>query len=171
VKIPEVKAEKVNADIVFISETPMIEGSETKKLWDELLTMAGIEEKIYLTSAVKSDDEKAPSFQDISAYRPFLKQEIDSIKPKFLVCLGGSAAQAVFGKLMKLRETQRKIFKTSFCEQTIVLSNPKTFLRTKDEQILSRLKNEFVQDLKHTLSTMTSSSQNSSQSTTSPAQS
>ena len=46
---------------------------------------------------------KKPSAREIAACRPWLDAEIEVIKPKAIVCLGGAAAQAL------LRHTQRHL--------------------------------------------------------------
>jgi DNA polymerase len=78
--------------------------------------------EVYLTNAVKGFKWKEhngirkhvnPSSFEISACRAWVKSELELIKPRILVCLGASAAQSVFGKLMKVHDSHGKVFKTA----------------------------------------------------------
>ncbi len=135
------------AEIVFVGEQPGNEedlsGSPfvgpAGKLLMEALDKAGIKrEEVYLTNAVKAFKWKEqsgirkhvnPSAFEIGACRPWVKAELDHIKPRILVCLGASAAQSVFGKMMKVHDSHGKIFQTSFSDKTIILPHPSAILR------------------------------------------
>src|ERR1700692_4814060 len=77
------------------------------KLLDSALVEAGIDrKKVYVTNAVKHFKweprgkrriHKKPNAAEITACRPWLQAEIDAIKPRAIVCLGSTAAQAVIG--------------------------------------------------------------------------
>src|SRR5580704_488318 len=77
------------------------------RLLNKALEDAGIERSlVYVTNAVKHFKfeergkrrlHKKPSAKESLACRPWLEAEIAAIRPTILVCLGATAAQAVFG--------------------------------------------------------------------------
>lgn len=154
-----------DAEIVFVGEQPGLDedlaGSPfvgpAGKLFMDALAIAGINRsEVYLTNAVKAFKWKEsngmrkhvnPSSSDIAACRPWLKTELEIVKPKILVCLGASAAQSVFGKMMKIADSHGKVFQTSFCDQTIILSHPSAILRQPDPEDQKRLHTQFVGDI------------------------
>ena len=154
-----------NAEIVFVGEQPGYEEDKVSspfvgpagKLLMELLHQANISrEKVYLTNAVKAFKWKYqeefkkhvnPSSFEISACRPWLKAELKIIKPRVLVCLGASASQSVFGKIMKVHESRGKVFQTSFSDYTIILPHPSAILRTQNLSEKTILYDQFLSDI------------------------
>lgn len=153
-----------NAQIVFVGEQPGNEedlsgspfvGPAGKILMDAL-EKAGIKRnEVYITNAVKAFKWKEnngtrrhvnPSSFEIGACRPWVKAELEIIKPHLLVCLGASAAQSVFGKMMKVHDSRGKIFQTSFCEKTIILPHPSAILRTPAQE-QETLHQQFINDI------------------------
>ena len=77
------------------------------KIMDRALEEAGIDRKeVYVTNAVKHFKweprgkrriHQKPNSREIAACRPWLEAELCLVKPKLLLCLGATAAQAVFG--------------------------------------------------------------------------
>ncbi|AUN97773.1 uracil-DNA glycosylase [Bacteriovorax stolpii] len=155
----------MDAEIVFVGEQPGNEedmaGSPfvgpAGKLFMDALDKADIKRSdVYLTNAVKGFKWKEhngmrkhvnPSSFEISACRAWVKSELELIKPRILVCLGASAAQSVFGKLMKVHDSHGKIFKTAFCDQTIILPHPSAILRTQDPEEKMHLETRFLGDI------------------------
>ncbi|MBC7713049.1 MAG: UdgX family uracil-DNA binding protein, partial [Rhizobacter sp.] len=153
------------ARIVFVGEQPGNEedlnGSPfvgpAGQLLMEALEIAGIlRSEVYLTNAVKSFKWKDlngmrkhvnPTAADIAACRPWLKSELDIVRPQILVCLGASAALSVFGKMMKVGDSHGKIFQTTFSDKTIILSHPSAILRMQNPEDKERLYNKFVGDI------------------------
>jgi uracil-DNA glycosylase family 4 len=45
---------------------------------------------------------RAADASEINACRPWLEAEISLIKPKMIVCLGATAAQAILGRAFRL---------------------------------------------------------------------
>src|SRR6267143_2705932 len=101
--------------IMFVGEQPGnqedLEGKPfvgpTGKLLDSALEEAGIDRRqTYVTNVVKHFKweprgkrriHKKPNAAEITACRPWLQAEIDVVKPRAIVCLGSTAAQAVIG--------------------------------------------------------------------------
>jgi len=81
-----------------------------------LLNEAGIDlQQVYLTNVVKHFKweprgkrriHKTPNSSQIKACRFWLDAEIAALKPKVIVCLGATAAQALLGQ--KFRVTQQR---------------------------------------------------------------
>lgn len=157
------------ADIVFVGEQP---GEEEDRagipfigaagdIFNRTLAKAGIlRNDVYVTNAVKAfkwkkvngqRQHRSPMPDEIGACRPWVKAELDFIKPKVLVCMGGSAAQSVFGKLMQVSESRGKIFKTAFSDQTIIVNHPAAILRTKDMVIQARMLLDFEKEIEFAL--------------------
>src|SRR5881628_316836 len=103
------------AEVVFVGEQPGNEEDLTGKpfvgpagrLLDEALLEAGIDRtQTYVTNVVKHFKweprgkrriHKKPNAREVTACRPWLEAEIALVKPKVIVCLGSTAAQAVIG--------------------------------------------------------------------------
>lgn len=155
----------MNADIVFVGEQP---GSEediagspfvgpTGRLFMEALAKADIQRSdVYLTNAVKAFKWKDqdgfrkhvnPSSFEISACRPWVKAELEMIRPKILVCLGASAAQSVFGKVMKVNDSNGKVFQTALSDYTVILPHPSAILRMPNLEEQTRMLEQFENDI------------------------
>ena len=86
------------------------------KLLDRALEEAGIDRStVYVTNTVKHFKweprgkrrlHQKPNAREIAACRPWLEAELRIVKPRILVCLGATAAQAIFGP--KFRVTQQR---------------------------------------------------------------
>src|SRR5437660_10356861 len=84
------------------------------QLLNETLIEAGIDRaKTYVTNVVKHFKweprgkrriHKKPNAREIAACRPWLEAEIDLVKPKVIVCLGATAAQALLGPKFRVRK-------------------------------------------------------------------
>lgn len=84
------------------------------RLLDKVFAEAGIDRKtVYLTNAVKHfsfrRDERGvrrihqkPRSGQIAACRPWLAEELTTVRPELVVCLGATAAQAVAGSRFRL---------------------------------------------------------------------
>src|SRR6266702_5887684 len=108
------------AEVVFVGEQPGNEEDLTGKpfvgpagrLLDDALLEAGIDRThIYVTNVVKHFKweprgkrriHKKPNSHEITACRPWLETEIALVKPRAIVCLGATAAQALLGRQFKV---------------------------------------------------------------------
>ncbi len=89
------------------------------KILDRALKDAGIErDRVYLTNAVKHFKfeergkrriHKKPGALEVQACAPWLAAEISVVKPKLIVCLGATAAQALLGREYRLTK-ERGVF-------------------------------------------------------------
>jgi uracil-DNA glycosylase family protein len=88
------------------------------KLLDGALSAAGIDrEDVYVTNVVKHFKwipkgkrrlHQKPNAREIGACLPWLDAELDLVQPTVLVCLGATAAQALFGRSFRVT-TQRGV--------------------------------------------------------------
>src|SRR5205085_12045315 len=92
------------------------------KLLDRALAEAGIDrQEAYVTNAVKHFKwepkgkrriHKKPSAREIAACRPWLEAELAVLKPKVLVCLGATAAQALLGKEFRVSQQRGELIES-----------------------------------------------------------
>jgi DNA polymerase len=110
----------VNAKIVFIGEAPGAKENElgrpfvgrSGKLLEESLKEVGLKrEAVYITNIVKRQppENRDPSLKEIEVYRPYLKRQLEIIKPKIIVSLGRFALNYFLPDL-KITEAQGQIF-------------------------------------------------------------
>ena len=82
------------------------------KLLNQCLKEAKLDRsKIYVTNTVKHFKweprgklriHKKPSLQEVRACRPWLQAELETVKPKLIVCLGAVAAQSLLGSAFRV---------------------------------------------------------------------
>ncbi|MFN4245414.1 MAG: uracil-DNA glycosylase [Brevinematia bacterium] len=78
------------------------------QLLTKLLEDIGISrEEVYITNIVKCrpPENRVPTPEEVESCRPYLKRQIDIIKPKVVLLLGATASKAVIGeeKITKVR--------------------------------------------------------------------
>jgi probable DNA metabolism protein len=155
-----------HAKLVFLGEQPGdredLEGhpfvGPAGQLLDRALEEAGIDRKVaYVTNSVKHFKwepsgkrrlHKKPSPREVAACRPWLEAEMALIKPQVLVCLGGTAAQTVLGRDVRVLRDRGQFVLSDFSEQTFITVHPSSLLRAPDEETKARDYAHFVADLK-----------------------
>ena len=128
------------------------------KTLDKALAEAGIVRRdLYVTNAVKHfkwepqgkrRKHKKPSATEIAACRPWLEAEIAVVKPRVIICLGATAAQAAFGKAVRLNELRGRPWSTSIAPIVFVTVHPSAVLRHPDPVEREREYRGFVEDLR-----------------------
>jgi uracil-DNA glycosylase family protein len=109
------------------------------KLLDRCLAAAGMERRdVYVTNVVKHFKwtprgkrrlHAKPSAMEIRACRPWVDAEIAAVKPKVLVCLGATAAQALLGAGFRVTR-QRGVFVPSpLAPHVLATVHPAALLR------------------------------------------
>lgn len=154
------------AKVVFVGEQPGndedIAGKPfvgpAGKLLDKALVEAGINrDEVYVTNAVKHFKwepkgkrriHKKPNAREIAACRPWLDAELDLLKPKVVVCLGATAAQALLGKDFKVTQRRGEFVKSSLAPHAVATVHPSSILRAPDEESRRADYARFVADLK-----------------------
>ena len=124
---------------------------------DKALAAAGIKrDDVYVTNAVKHFKweprgkrriHKKPSGMQIAACRPWFDEEVKAVKPKVIVCLGATAAQALLGPKFRVTQDRGKVISTG--EVPIIATvHPSSILRAPDEQTRHEEMAQFIDDLR-----------------------
>ncbi|HYO77359.1 MAG TPA: UdgX family uracil-DNA binding protein [Thermoanaerobaculia bacterium] len=127
-------------------------------LLDKSLEEAGIDRgKVYITNVVKHFKweprgkrriHKKPNAAEITACRPWLQSEINVIKPRAIICLGSTSAQAVISPKFKV-SMQRGLFVPSdLAEYVTATVHPSSILRAPSDDARRLERERFVEDLK-----------------------
>ncbi|MET0288814.1 MAG: UdgX family uracil-DNA binding protein [Pseudoxanthomonas sp.] len=114
------------------------------KLLDRVLRELGLDRKtLYLTNAVKHFRfeqrgkrrlHRNPSSAQVQACRPWLQEELARLQPRHIVCLGATAAHAVFGAGFKLMEQRGDWQALTDGAQAMATVHPAWVLRQPDPQ-------------------------------------
>ncbi len=128
------------------------------KLLDQVLEEVGIDRsQVYVTNVVKHFKwtpagkrrlHAKPNAREISACRPWLEAEIASVKPKVLVCLGATAAQALLGRNFRVSRQRGELISSPLAPYAIATVHPSSLLRAPDEETRRQEKERFVEDLR-----------------------
>lgn len=127
------------------------------KLLDRALKSAGLDRsECYFTNTVKHFKfewrgkrrlHKTPRQIEINACLPWLKAEVNAVKPDLIVLLGATAAQAVFGKSFKITQQRGQLLEHELAPKVIATVHPSSILRAVDEESREREMEHFVADL------------------------
>jgi uracil-DNA glycosylase len=100
--------------LCLVGEAPAEFEIREGRVLDDLLAHAGIQRAgVWLTNVVKCRtmrmvngrmENRAPLVGELKTWLPLLDEELRIVKPKAIVCLGGTAAKALLGKTFKLTE-------------------------------------------------------------------
>jgi uracil-DNA glycosylase family protein len=128
------------------------------RLLDRALEEAGIDRRtVYVTNVVKHFKweprgkrriHAKPTTAEIAACRPWLETEIALVKPRVLVCLGATAAQALLGKGFKVSRQRGEIVESSLAPIVTATVHPSSILRAPDDEARREEMRRFVADLK-----------------------
>ncbi len=127
------------------------------KVLDRALEEAGIDRaEVYVTNTVKHFKWKPrgkrrihqkPSSRDIAACRPWFEAELRLVRPGVLVCLGSTAAQALFGSSFRVTRERGRVLESVLAPRVVTTVHPSSLLRQPDEESRAREYALFVQDL------------------------
>src|SRR5437588_2656763 len=92
------------------------------KIMDRALEEAGIDrKKVYVTNAVKHFKwqprgkrriHQKPNATEVAACRPWLEAEITNVRPKLVVLMGATAAQALLGSSFRVTQHRGEVIDT-----------------------------------------------------------
>ena len=154
------------AEIVFVGEQPGDQEDQQGKpfvgpagrVLDEGLEEAGIDRGLaYVTNVVKHFKweprgkrriHAKPNWAEIAACRPWLDAELEALKPKVLVCLGATAAQALLGRQFRVTKQRGVPVESDLAPHVIATVHPSSILRQESEEARQAAMAEFVADLK-----------------------
>jgi DNA polymerase len=134
------------------------------KLLDRALAEAGIDRNmVYVTNVVKHFKweprgkrriHAKPNAGEISACRPWLETEIALLRPRVLICLGATAAQALLGKAFRVSKQRGEFVKSSLAPLVTATVHPSSILRAPDDEARRAEMAQFVADLKRVASAL-----------------
>ncbi|MDQ3758239.1 MAG: UdgX family uracil-DNA binding protein [Actinomycetota bacterium] len=154
------------ADVVLVGEQPGDredrEGEPfvgpAGRLLDRALEEAGIDrERAYITNVVKHFKWKPsgkrrihqkPNAEQIGACRPWLDAELSLLRPKIVVCLGATAAQALLGRSFKVTQQRGRLVPWDREPLALATVHPSSILRAPDDESRAREFDAFVADLR-----------------------
>jgi uracil-DNA glycosylase family protein len=112
------------------------------RILDQALEDAGIDRStVYVTNAVKHFKweargkrrlHKRPDSREVAACRPWLDREIELVRPKVVVCLGATAAQALLGRSFKVTKQRGELFRQPAGHVITATVHPSSILRAPD---------------------------------------
>jgi DNA polymerase len=153
------------ADVMFVGEQP---GNEEDlagrpfvgpagKLFGRALEEAGLDRaRAYVTNVVKHFKweprgkrriHAKPNALEITACYPWLEAEIAVVKPRVLVCLGATAAQALLGRSFRVSRRRGEFIPSPLAPQVTATVHPSSILRAPDDQSRRQEMQRFVEDL------------------------
>ena len=128
------------------------------KMLDRCIKAAGLDRsRAYVTNAVKHFKwvprgtrriHSKPNSREIVACFPWLEAEIAAVKPKVVVALGATAAQALFGKAFRVTRDRGRPVPSRWAPYALATVHPSSLLRAPDEETRRREIERFIEDLK-----------------------
>jgi len=128
------------------------------RVLDEGLRLAGIERgDAYVTNAVKHFSwvakgkrrmHKKPTTREVAACLPWLEHELALIEPRVLVCLGATAAQALFGPTFRVTAMRGRLVESRLAPKALATVHPSSILRSRGDAERRAAMKQFTQDLK-----------------------
>ena len=127
------------------------------RLLDRALEEAGIDRaRVYITNAVKHFKyeprgkrriHKKPTADEVAACRPWLEAEIAAVRPRIMVCLGATAAQALLGAAFRVSRERGRVLERGDGRSVVATVHPSSILRAPDEESRELEYARFVADL------------------------
>ena len=154
------------AEVVLVGEQPGdredIQGKPfvgpAGRILGESLDEAGIDpRKAYITNVVKHFKftrrgkrriHKRPAAEEIQACLPWLDAELQTVKPKALVCLGATAAQALLGRQFRVTQHRGEFVESELAPVVMATVHPSSILRAPDDEARRLERERFVADLR-----------------------
>jgi uracil-DNA glycosylase family protein len=154
-----------HAKLMLVGETPGDQEDQqgrpfvgpAGRLLDRCLADLGIDRgRAYVTNVVKHFKwtprgkrriHSKPSALEIRACKPWVEAEIAALKPKILVCLGSTAAQALIGPEFRVSRERGAFVQSSLAPYVLATVHPSALLRAPPESRDAEIEH-FVADLR-----------------------
>ena len=154
------------ADVIFVGEQPGDQEDRqgrpfvgpAGRLLDKALAVARISrEQVYVTNAVKHFKwiwrgkrrlHQKPVARQVMACKPWLEAEFEVLKPKIVVCMGTTAAQAVLGKTVPITRERGKFIESDSGLVTFITIHPSAIYRQRDRSEQEKEYDRFVEEMK-----------------------
>lgn len=128
------------------------------RMLDRALAEAGIDPgRVFVTNVVKHFRHRArgkrrihqkPDAVHVAACRPWLDAELALVRPRVLVCLGATAAQALVGRHVRVTRDRGRPLDSPLAEHVLATVHPSSLLRAPDETARREAYEAFVADLR-----------------------
>jgi DNA polymerase len=157
---------RADSDVMFIGEQPGdaedLAGKPfvgpAGRVFERALDAVGLaRDRVYVTNVVKHFKweprgkrriHAKPRISEIRACRPWLDTELALVKPRAIVCLGATAAQALLGSTFKVSEQRGKFVDSPLAPLVMATVHPSSVLRAQTDEDRRRAMDDFVADLK-----------------------
>jgi DNA polymerase len=133
------------ADWLFVGEGPGAEEEErgepfvgqAGRLLDAMLATIGLQRghDVYIANAVKCrpPNNRTPEADELAACFPYLRRQIELIKPRLIVALGRPAAQALLNQEVKISAARGRTFRYGDIP-VVVTYHPAYLLRNQPDK-------------------------------------
>jgi uracil-DNA glycosylase len=128
------------------------------KLLSRALERAGIDRAgVYVTNVVKHFKweprgkrriHKKPNHAEVVACHPWMQLEIELVKPRVIVCLGSTAAQALIDPNFKVTEQRGRPVPSALAPVVMATVHPSSILRSPDDASRREAMDALVRDLR-----------------------
>ena len=154
-----------DAEVMMVGEQPGdredLEGrpfvGPAGRVLDRGLEQVGIDrDLVYVTNVVKHFKwrprgkrriHQKPNLEEIAACRPWLDSELAAVKPRVLVCLGSTAAQALLGRQFRVTRERGRFVVSPLAPRVTATVHPSSILRAGDDEGRALAMEDFVADL------------------------
>jgi len=129
---------------------------------DRALAEIGLDRRsVYITNIVKHFKweprgkrriHMTPRANEIQACRPWLEAELAFVKPRVIVCLGSTAAQALIGATFRITRSRGQFYRSPWAPWVMGTYHPSAVLRAEDPAGADAVYRWLVEDLRHAAS-------------------
>lgn len=128
------------------------------RILDKALAEADIRrEDVYITNAVKHFKwilrgkrrlHQRPVLRQVIACRPWLRAELEVLRPRVVVCLGAVAAQSMLGKVVRISKDRGKLLQNQYGDTVRVTIHPSAIYRQRGKSEREKEYRHFLADIK-----------------------
>ena len=125
---------------------------------DKALEAVGIDRAdVYITNVVKhfKFEERGkrrihqkPGKREVDACMPWLRSELDVVKPTALLLLGATAGKALLGESFKLTQSRGRPLDSDLAQLVVATIHPSAILRARDDASRQAQRESFTADLR-----------------------
>jgi uracil-DNA glycosylase family protein len=125
---------------------------------DKALEAVGVDRAdVYITNVVKhfKFEERGqrrihqkPGKREVDACLPWLRAELDVVKPTALLLLGATASKALLGEGFRLTQSRGRPLESELAELVVATIHPSAILRARDDESRQAQRQDFTDDLR-----------------------
>jgi uracil-DNA glycosylase family protein len=154
------------AELMLVGEIPgdredragrVFVGPAGRELDNALKTVSIARADVYITNVVKhfKFEERGkrrihqrPKKGEIDACLPWLRAELDVVRPTALLLLGATAGKALLGSSFRLREARGRPIESELARLVTATIHPSAILRARDDDTRHAERRAFTEDLR-----------------------